>query len=135
MCWADNAYYFPNYCARAKMCKTNVPSKTSMRAPGVVQACHATEIVVERVGFELGVDTRVVQEKNFIRDGQTTILGQPISDCTMPIVWNTLVTRSRYSERIKDVNEFNNSSLWRKKGISICPVKYGIGWSGYNGTT
>jgi xanthine dehydrogenase/oxidase len=30
------------------------------------------------------------------------------------------------------VTKFNSANLWRKKGISVCPVKYGMGWSGYN---
>lgn len=44
MNWADNAYYLPNYKASAKMCFTNTPARTSMRAPGVVQTCFATEV-------------------------------------------------------------------------------------------
>ena len=30
MMWADNAYYFPNYRATAKVCYTNTPARTSM---------------------------------------------------------------------------------------------------------
>ena len=41
---ADNAYYFPNYEARAKLCYTNTPARTSMRAVGVVQAALCTEV-------------------------------------------------------------------------------------------
>ena len=55
MTWADNAYYIPNYRATAKLCRTSVPAKTSMRAPGVVQTCFATEVVVQRIATELGI--------------------------------------------------------------------------------
>jgi xanthine dehydrogenase molybdopterin-binding subunit B len=55
MSWADNAYFFPNYEANAKLCYTNTPARTSMRAPGVIQSCLATEMVIERVATELSL--------------------------------------------------------------------------------
>lgn len=51
----DNAYYLPNYVATATLCYTNTPPRTSMRAPGVVQSCLFTEMVVERVATELNL--------------------------------------------------------------------------------
>jgi xanthine dehydrogenase/oxidase len=130
--WADNTYYLPNFLADAKFCFTNTAPCTAMRAPGVVQSCFAIEAVVDRVAFELKIPNLTVQQRNFLTDGETTILGQPITDCTLPNVWNTLLQRSRYEERLKLCQNFNAANLWRKKGISICPVKYGMGWSYYN---
>jgi xanthine dehydrogenase/oxidase len=132
MNWADNAYHFPNYLAQAKVCFTNTAPRTSMRAPGVVQCCLATEVIVERVAHECGLPTHLVQEKNFIKNGDTTIVGQTIAECTLPTVWSTLLQRSRYEERLSHVQNYNSSNLWRKRGISICPVRYGMGWAGYN---
>lgn len=132
MNWADSAYYFPNYSATSKVCYTNTPSRTSMRAPGVVQACFCTESVVERVATELGLPAATVQQRNFISDGDMSICGQVITDCTLPTVWSTLMQRSRYSERLDRATSYNNANMWRKRGVSICPVKYGMGWAGYN---
>lgn len=132
MNWADNAYYIPNYSAVAKVCFTNTPARTSMRAPGVVQSCFATEMIMERIAYELQLPMYSVQQMNFIQDGKTTILGQPIQNCTLPTVWNTLMQRSHYSDRLVAVNTYNSANLWRKRGIAVSPVKYGIGWNGYN---
>lgn len=132
MNWADNAYYFPNYTAKAIVCKTNTNPRCSMRAPGVVQFCLATEAVVERVAVELNKNIYEVQTINFIKNGETTIVGQTIKDCTLDIVWNKLFQRSHFSERLNLVNKFNSLNLWRKRGISITPVKYGMGWAGYD---
>lgn len=132
MNWADNAYYIPNYSASAQLCFTNTPPRTSMRAPGVVQTCFATEVVIERVAHELGLPTRTVQEANFIKDGDTTIVNQTITNCKLQTVWETLLSRCQYNDRLLRVQQYNASNLWRKRGISITPVKYGIGWSGYN---
>lgn len=132
MHWADNAYYFPNYQALAKMCYTNTASRTSMRAPGVVQSCLATEVIVQRVAHELNLPVHVVQQLNFIKDGEVSIVGQTITDCTMPTVWNTLLQRSQYEHRLSFAQQYNANNLWRKRGVSVCPVKYGMGWAGYN---
>lgn len=132
MNWADNAYYLPNYSALATLCYTNTPARTSMRAPGVVQSSFATEMVVERVAYELNLPLAVVQQRNFIRDGQTTILNQPIVDCTLPTVWGTLMQRSGYEARLAAADQYNRDNLWRKRGIAAVPVKYGMGWAGYN---
>ena len=121
MCWLDNSYYLPNYRAQAKICFTNTTARTSMRAPGVVQSCLCTEVIIERVARELCQPITTIQQTNFISDGQLTILGQPITHCTMATVWATLMERSRCSERTARVEDFNKSSLWRKRGISCCP--------------
>lgn len=132
MLWADNAYFIPNYQANANVCFTNTPSRTSMRAPGVVQTCLITEMVIERVAVELGLPLASVQQRNFIRDGQVTINNQPIVHCKLQDVWDKVMRRSQFQERQNAVNQFNRQNLWRKRGLACCPVKYGMGWAGYN---
>jgi xanthine dehydrogenase molybdopterin-binding subunit B len=52
-----------------------------------------------------------------------------VEDSQLDRVWRTLLQRSLYSQRLEIAKEFNSKNLWRKRGISIDPVKYGIGWS------
>jgi xanthine dehydrogenase/oxidase len=132
MSWADNAYTFSSYLADAKLCHTNTAPCTNMRAPGVVQSCVATELVIHRVAAELGLPVIAVQQRNFVTNGSITICGQPIVNCTLQTVWNTLLQRSRYEDRMGRCEEYNANNLWRKRGISITPVRYGIGWKKFN---
>ena len=37
-----------------------------------------------------------------------------------------------YATAKASVDAFNTSNRWRKQGISVMPVKYCIGWNGYN---
>lgn len=46
--------------------------------------------------------------------------------------WDTLLRRSFFAERAARIKQFNADNTWRKRGISIDPVKYGIGWAYYN---
>lgn len=116
MNWADNAYYIPNYVAEARLCYTNTHARTSMRAPGVTQACLATEMLIERIAIETGLSTDYVQQINFIQNGQENIVGQVITNSTLTTVWDTLLQRSHFSERYSRINDYNSSSLWRKRG-------------------
>eukprot|EP00595_Chromulina_sp_UTEXLB2642_P001383 CAMPEP_0196762962 /NCGR_PEP_ID=MMETSP1095-20130614/3124_1 /TAXON_ID=96789 ORGANISM="Chromulina nebulosa, Strain UTEXLB2642" /NCGR_SAMPLE_ID=MMETSP1095 /ASSEMBLY_ACC=CAM_ASM_000446 /LENGTH=826 /DNA_ID=CAMNT_0042115135 /DNA_START=1752 /DNA_END=4232 /DNA_ORIENTATION=+ len=132
MNWADNAYYFPNYLATAKICYTNTNPRTSMRAPGVVQTCLATEMVIERVAVELNLPMTTVQQVNFIQNGESTIGSQIVTDSTLQTVWDKALKKTDFFNRYNSIVSYNQSNLWNKKGLAICPVKYGIGWGGYN---
>ena len=67
--WTDNAYFVPNFQVVSKGCKTNTPSTTSMRAPGVLHAVMAIEHAIEAgVCPAVGMD-RAVRAKNFYRVG------------------------------------------------------------------
>ena len=72
----ESAYYIPHYAATAKICFTNTPPRTYMRAPGIVQCCFAMECVIERIAAELGLPLIAVQELNFIKDGKKTLKGR-----------------------------------------------------------
>lgn len=130
--WADNAYYLPNYAATLKLCYTNTPARTSMRAPGVVHSCYFTESIVEHVATSLGLPLNVVQERNFLANGLTTITGQEITNCTLQNVWSKAMSRSFFQQRYQQITSFNSQNLWRKRGIACAPSKYGMGWAGYN---
>ena len=103
MQWIDNAYHFPNFKVRVHsfrwllasspppgvshepklqpnnnqatqyVIQTNLPVTTSMRAPGVVQAVHATEMVLAEVARELGLPQHAVQEANFYKVQHTSM--------------------------------------------------------------
>jgi xanthine dehydrogenase/oxidase len=130
--WGDNAYYFPNYAATMNLAFTNTPARTSMRAPGVVHSCFFTECVMGRIANALGLPMNVVQERNFLIQGETTINGDTITTTTLQDIWSKIMKRSHYQTRLQYIQQYNSQNLWRKKGIAICPSKYGIGWAGYN---
>jgi xanthine dehydrogenase/oxidase len=134
MRWADNAYHLPNYLARVTLCYTNTPPRTYARAPGLVQSCLATSVLIDRIATELRLkNSMIIQSRNFFETGNTTITGQPIGDTSnLYRCWETLLRRSRYSERFLEIEKWNEKNLWRKRGIAIEPMKYGIGYAFYN---
>lgn len=133
---ADNAYYFANYSASGVCCRTNLPPNTSMRAPGCFPSIYFVEKIVERCAFELQMDPNDVRQTNFYNDPsqglpiQKTPYGTPIIYNSLPAVWSQIQQTSDYASRLQAVQQFNQQNRWRKRGISLVPIKYGIEWIG-----
>lgn len=45
-------------------------------------------------------------------------------------VWNQLKASCNYDARKANVENYNRSNRWTKRGISLVPLKYGIAWAG-----
>jgi len=57
--------------------------------------------------------------------GVVTALGRFIAaeSYTLPRLWRELLQTSRYSERVKAVQQHNSSHAWSKRGIVVTPVR------------
>jgi len=132
MFWADTVYFFPTYLVQGFVCKTNLPATTSVRAPGVPQSIFVMETIMDQLAQTLKMDTNALRAANFLAVGETTTYGQPIDYLSLPTVWQQTLDQSEYTEVKATVDAFNAANRWRKRGISIMPVKYGIAWGGYN---
>jgi len=62
-----------------------------------------------------------------------TPLGQFLGDnFNLPQMYNELKQTSNYEARLASVHQFNQANRWKKRGISVVPIKYGL-HSGYAG--
>lgn len=43
--------------------------------------------------------------------------------------WDECKSRSDYDNRRAAVDQFNQQNRWKKRGMSIIPIKYGIGFN------
>lgn len=130
---ADGAYYVPTFGTTGNVARTNLASNTAMRAFGVIQATLVVEEAIERVAHELGLLPETVREKNMYatahgKSFQHTHFGQALRYCIVRDIWGKLLRTSSFHERQPAVEEFNKQNRWRKRGISMIPLKYGIGF-------
>jgi xanthine dehydrogenase/oxidase len=126
---ADNAYLVRNFENQIDVCRTNTAPNTAMRAFGDVQGKNILENAIDDAAFSIGMLPEDLREKNLYDRGDVTPFGQALSYCYMKDVWKFLKEKSRYHERRRAVDEFNQKNRWRKRGLGMIPVKYG---SGYN---
>ncbi|KAM7259417.1 hypothetical protein ACFE04_015158 [Oxalis oulophora] len=109
-----------------KVCKTNQPSRTSMRAPGDLQGSFIAESIIENVASSLSMDVDSVKKINLHSYDSLSLFYEGISgdpqEYTLPSIWDKLGTSSGYNQRVSVVKDFNRSNIWIKRGISRVPI-------------
>ncbi|MHA4809126.1 molybdopterin cofactor-binding domain-containing protein [Flavitalea flava] len=126
---ADNAYRIANSLAQIDVCRTNTAPSTAMRAFGDIQGKLMMENAIADAAHSIGMTPEAVREKNLYERGDVTPFGQALTYCYMREVWDYLKEMCEYENKIKEIEKYNNENLYRKRGLSMIPVKYG---SGYN---
>uniref|UniRef100_A0A1J3G0L1 Indole-3-acetaldehyde oxidase n=1 Tax=Noccaea caerulescens TaxID=107243 RepID=A0A1J3G0L1_NOCCA len=113
-----------------KLCKTNLLSKAIMRGPGDVQGTYIAEAIIENVASSLSLEADTIRKINlhtyeslalFYKDSA----GEP-HEYTLSSMWDKLGVSSKFEERVSIVREFNESNIWRKRGISRVPITYPV---------
>ena len=61
------AYAIPAFQFKIKLCKTNRPPHSAVRAPGKFESPIIMEHIVEHVAARLGMDPDAVRERNFLK--------------------------------------------------------------------
>ena len=90
------------------------------------------EEIVERVAHTLNLPPHLVRERNFYRgtgETNTTHYGQEVRDNRIQRVWDELKTAANFDGRQAAIDQFNAMHPYQKRGISICPIKFGISFT------
>jgi xanthine dehydrogenase/oxidase len=131
---ADGAYMVDTFGVNATCCRTNRLTRTAMRSFGVIQCSLITEDAIEQVAHALAMLPEDVRRANMYADSdrepvQWTPYGQALKYAVGRAVWDRLLTESDFYARAAAVADFNAKNRWRKRGISMIPVKYGISYT------
>ncbi|CAG2214889.1 XDH [Mytilus edulis] len=126
----DNAYYCENWKLTPVAVKTNKPMNTYCRAPGSTPGIFVMESIMEHVAKELHLDPTYLRTVNLYKKGQKTPLGGTLKYCNIIELVNDLETSSEFGKRQMTVEEFNKANRWKKKGLSIVPMKFALTYVG-----
>ena len=132
----DACYNIKNWRCTSTGVYTNTQPNCSIRGPGQVPGAMVAERIIQRVASECKLNPQLVRERNFYtKRNCITPFGQPmLASFSLPDVWQRLLSTADLESRLKDVEEFNKNNRWRKRAISICPVKYStFNWPSSNG--
>lgn len=113
-----------------KVCKTNLSSKSAMRAPGEVQASYIAEAIIEHIASLLSMEVDSVRNRNFhtyesLKLFYGSASGESV-EFTLPSIWNKVASSSGFDQRISMIEQFNHSNIWRKRGISRVPIVHEV---------
>lgn len=128
---ADNCYFYENLRLTAHYWKTNTVSAVAFRGFGSPQGMIAAELIIERIARYLDKDPLDVRKVNFYdtsKGRNTTQLGNEIQDNILDRLIPEIEASSDHATRRAEIDAFNASSRYLKKGLSLTPIKYGIGF-------
>ncbi|CAF3731113.1 unnamed protein product [Rotaria sp. Silwood1] len=141
-----NSYKFSNIRIHGHVCKTHLPSNTGLlqnlfqinktfffpnfRLPWLwwTEAVLACETIVENIAVYLKCDPFTIRCLNLFKEGDTTHYGQILENWNVPRILDELKESSDFIQRQQNVEEFNQKNKYRKRGVSMIPVKFGIGF-------
>ena len=131
MLHADNCYWLPHVSITSHRCRTHTVSNTAFRGFGGPQGMMAIEWVVDEVARSLGEDPLEVRKRNFYgsRTRNTTPYGMKVEGDVLPRLVRELERSAGYAARRKEVSQFNGAHPWRKRGLALTPVKFGISFT------
>eukprot|EP00731_Ephydatia_muelleri_P028954 Em0020g598a len=96
---------------------------------GTLPGIFIMESLVDYVAKSLGLDVEQVKRVNLYQLGQTTPIGIPLSYCNIRGLWDQLYSSASVERRKADILVFNQANRWRKRGLSMVPLKFGLGWN------
>lgn len=123
-----NAYFIPNVSAVAYACRTNLPPNTAFRGFGGPQGMFVVESAIAHAAGELGVHASEIQERNLIKDGEEFPYGQKAKS-EAPKSWENAATSFGLAGLRKEAARFNSKEKFRKRGIAVQPVCFGISFT------
>ena len=131
MLHAENSYYIPNIKIIGRAYKTNMPSNVAMRGFGGPQAIAVIETVIDKIARYLKMDSAEIRLRNFykLENNNVAPYGQHIENNRLFTLYDKLINSSEYFKRREEINEFNQSNEFYKKGMAITPVKFGISFT------
>jgi len=129
----DEVYAIPAMQCCFHFTKQHMVETNPVRAPGHYEAVLLMEAVMDGVSSYLGLPGDALREKNFARGRFNTsgLKGSAIPQGSMDdnsnlALWKRLKEKTGYNARVKAVKEFNKGNLWKKRGISMTPARYGM---------
>lgn len=127
----DNAYYIPNLKVLGNTWKTNQPPNTAFRGFGAPQSIALIENIIDRIARLLQKDSAAIRAVNFYEkeEKNTTHYGQNIGPNPLQEMFAEIMDSSEYLERREAIEKFNKEHPWKKRGMSMVPVKFGISFT------
>ncbi|CAB4242742.1 Xanthine dehydrogenase, molybdopterin-binding subunit B [Methylacidimicrobium sp. AP8] len=126
----DNAYWIPAIEATGFVCRTHKTSQTAFRGFGGPQGAALIEEVLTHIAQALDLPPALVRKRNLYRPGQTTPYGQTVREAeSLHTLWDRLLEQAGYVEREAEIAAANRADPYRKRGIAITPVKFGIAFT------
>ncbi|KAF2768208.1 xanthine dehydrogenase [Teratosphaeria nubilosa] len=125
----DGVYKFPAVDVRGRCCKTNTVSNTAFRGFGGPQGMFICETFMEEIADHLHIPVDRLREINMYKANETTHFNQALKDWYVPLMYKQVKAECDYDRRKSEIEHFNATNRWKKRGIALIPTKFGISFT------
>lgn len=126
---ATNAYFIPNVRVTAASCRTHLPSNTAFRGFGAPQSIFVMECAIREAARQLQQPPEALQQRNLLQDGDTLPYGMSPQRAKALACWQALDTCFQPAAKRQQIASWNNANPRFRKGLSLIPVCFGIGFT------
>ncbi len=126
---STNCYFIPNTEVTAYSCRTNLPPNTAFRGFGGPQGMFIMESAIAKAASELNIAARIIQQKNFLQEGDHFQYGQTAKNVNIGKCYNLAEKEYQMEDIAKEVRSFNQAHPLQKKGMAVMPVCFGISFT------
>ncbi len=110
-----------------RSCRTNYHANTAFRGFGAPQATVAIERIMNHIAHTVKKDIIDIQKLNFYKENDYSPCGQHLTEIASFMLEEKI--RKDYDERVNRIKEFNHKNKYKKRGLGIVFIKYGIGFT------
>ncbi len=126
---STNSYFIPNVKVTGISSYTNLPPFTAFRGFGAPQAMFVIESAIRKAANEMDMETRTIQKKNLLKEGDELPYGMKTENCNIELTWDKLDKKWGIEDIFNEVDEFNKENKAVKRGVSVMPVTFGISFT------
>jgi len=127
--FGQSCYNIPNLKYSPWGVRTHTQTHTSTRAPGMCNGHAMLEHMMEHSAAELGVNSLELRLNNLMTESSPILppgltLGILGETCKIQEIVDQLKTNSDYANRLEAAKTFNEKNTWKKRGVSLVPLRY-----------
>ena len=106
--------------------RLDTPPPTAVRAPGMVNGHAMMENMMQHAAGALGMNPLELREANLMEEGDPTMPPGTFLEGGCPIqeMIAKAKTDSDFVARRQQVDDFNAANRWKKRGLSLVPMRY-----------
>jgi xanthine dehydrogenase molybdopterin-binding subunit B len=87
------------------------------------------ESIIDNISQKLKMKCQIIRELNFYKINEKTFYNKTIEDnFQIKKMWNFLIEKINLEKIENEISIFNSSNQFKKRGFSLIPVKFGIGF-------
>ena len=113
--------------------RLDTPPPTPCRAPGMVNGHAMMENMMQHAAGALAISPLDLREANLMEEGDPTMPPGNHLEGASPI--REMITKAKtdadFVVRRQQVNDFNAANRWKKRGLSLVPMRYDHALRGY----